>query len=339
MNQKSLKKLLSGLCTIPGTSGNEYQIAEFACKKLKKYCPDAHIQNGNVIGSMGNSAPDAVHVMLDAHLDQIGLIVTEITDDGFVGVGNIGGLDRRWFPAQKVILHGKQEIPGIISTLPPHLNNGEEKVQKMTQVRIDTGYPAEELRKILSLGDSVTFTGITDELAGTRFASPCLDDRSGIASILYALDELKKEEIPCKVSVLFSNREEVNGCGAKTGCFVINPDIALAVDVSFAGDGTKGTGKPGEGAMIGFSPSLSRNVSETLVSIAEDAKIPYQYEVMGGRTGTNADDFSICREGVRACTVSIPLFYMHTPVEVIDLNDIKYTGKLIAEYLRRCKSC
>ncbi|MBR1528055.1 MAG: M42 family peptidase [Oscillospiraceae bacterium] len=339
MNKKSLKKLLSDLCTASGISGDESEIAQVACEKLKKYCPDAHIQNGNVIGSMGSSEPDAVHIMLDAHLDQIGLIVTEITDDGFVGVGNVGGLDRRWFPAQKVILHGKKKIPGIISTLPPHLNQGEEKVQKIEQVRIDTGYPAEELRNILSLGDSVTFTGITEELAGDRFASPCLDDRAGIASVLYALDELKKEEIPCKVSVLFSNREEVNGAGAKTGCYAINPDIALAVDVSFAGDGTQGTGKAGEGVMIGFSPSLSKKISRDLVCLAAEKNISCQIEVMHGRTGTNADDFSVCREGVKACTLSIPLFYMHTPVEVIDLNDIKYTGKLIAEYLRRGAEC
>lgn len=339
MRTSALIKMLSYLCEAKGISGDEASVMEASAYYLKKYCTSVEIKNGNVIGVLECADENAPHVMLDAHLDQIGLIVTEITDDGFVCVGNVGGLDRRWFPAQKVTLHGKKDIPGIISTLPPHLHNGEEKVQKMTQVRIDTGYPAEELRKILSLGDSVTFTGITGTLAGNRFTSPSLDDRAGIASILYALSLVYKEKLPCKVSVLFSNREEVNGCGAKTGCFAINPDIALAVDVSFAGDGTKGTGKAGKGAMIGFSPSLSRNVSETLVSIAEDADIPYQYEVMSGRTGTNADDFSVCREGVRACTVSIPLFYMHTPVEVIDLNDIRYTGKLIAEYLRRCKSC
>jgi endoglucanase len=160
-----------------------------------------------------------------------------------------------------------------------------------------------------------------------------------MASVLYALSLIYKEELPCKVSVLFSCCEEIHGVGAKTGCYAINPDIALAVDTSFAGDGTQGTGKMGEGAMIGFSPSLSRKLSHDLAYIASEKNIPYQYEVMKGRTGTNADDFSVCREGVKTCTVSIPLYYMHTPVEVIDLNDIKYTGKLIAEYLRRCTEC
>lgn len=336
MTNASLKKMLSSLCQENSISGDESAVAELSAGYLKKYCSEVTIQNGNVIGVLGCTDQNAPHVMLDAHLDQIGLIVTGITNDGFVTVGNVGGIDRRWFPAQKVLLHGKQTIPGIISTLPPHLTDGKEIVQKIDQVRIDTGYPADQLRKILSPGDSVTFTGITVELADDRFTSPSLDDRAGIAAIIYALSLIHKKKLPCKVSILFSNREEVNGCGAKTGCFAINPDIAIAVDVSFAGDGTKNTGKPGEGGMIGFSPALSKALSQKLVNIAVDAEIPYQYEVMSGRTGTNADDFTVCREGAKACTVSIPLFHMHTPVEMIDLKDIRHTGKLLAEFLRRC---
>jgi len=339
MNRTELKSLLTALCTAPGVSGDESGIAELACERLKQYCPDAHLKNGCVIGTLGSSLPDAPHIMLDAHLDQVGLIVTGITDDGFVTVGNIGGLDRRWFPAQKVILHGKKAIPGIISTLPPHLTNGEENVMKIDQVRIDTGYPADELREILSLGDSVTFTGVTAELPGGRFTSPSLDDRAGIAVILSALDEIYQKELNCKVIVLFSTQEETGEAGAKISCFAVNPDIALAVDVSFAGDGTQGTGIPGNGAMIGISPSLSREISNALIHTAEDEKLPYQLEVMSGRTGTNADQFSVCREGVKACTVSFPLFYMHTPVEVVSLDDILNTGKLISAYLRGVESC
>lgn len=337
MNKKALKKLITKLCKMNGISGDESEIAEFACEKLKKYCPDARIENGNVIGTLGNQNPNAWHVLLDAHLDQIGLIVTSITEDGFITVGNIGGLDRRWFPAQRVIIHGKKNISGIICTLPPHLTNGEEKVQKIEQVRIDTGYSAQELKEIISIGDSVTFCGITQELAGGRFTSPALDDRAGIASVLYALDEIWQEDIGCKVTVLFSAKEEVNGYGAKVGCFAINPDIALAIDVSFAGDGKLSkTGISGNGVMIGFSPALSKDLSHELANDAIDAKIPYQYEVMNGRTGTNADDFSICRDGVETGVLSIPIDYMHTPVEVVDLSDIKHTGKLLAEFLRRC---
>ena len=181
------------------------------------------------------------------------------------------------------------------------------------------------------------FDLFAEKLPGGYFAASALDDRCGIAAILYALDLLKNEQIPCRVTVQFSTEEEVGERGACIGCFAADPDIALAVDVSFAGDGKRSeTGVMGKGAMIGVSPSLSYDISLALQSAADHEQIPWQYEVMNGTTGTNADRFSVCREGVKACTVSIPLRYMHTPAEVIDLNDVENTGKLIAAYLRRC---
>ncbi len=329
--------MMLSLCIRPGLSGDESAAAEAALFALKEYCPDAHISHGNVIGTFGSTDENAPHVLLDAHLDQVGLIVTSVTDDGFVTVGNVGGLDRRLFPVQRVFIHGKKRIPGIICALPPHLTNGDEKVQKMEEVRIDTGYPADELRELVHPGDSVYFDGTAQELPGGCVTAPALDDRCGIAAILCALDLLQNEEIPCRVTVQFSTEEEVGERGACIGCFAANPDIAIAVDVSFAGDGKRSeTGVMGKGAMIGVSPSLSHEVSLKLQSAAESEQIPWQYEVMNGTTGTNADRFSICREGVKACTVSIPLRYMHTPQEVIDPADVELTGKLLAAYLRRC---
>lgn len=334
---KYLTSLLAMLCTRPGISGDESVAAERALYALKDYCPDAHISHGNVIGTFGSKSASAPHVLLDAHIDQVGLIVTSVTDDGFVTVGNVGGLDRRLFPVQRVHIHGKKLVCGIICALPPHLTNGDEKVQKIEEVRIDTGYPADELRQIVRPGDSVTFDGAAETLPGGYFTALALDDRCGVAAILCALDALKNEEIPCRVTVQFSTEEEVGERGACIGCFAANPDIALAVDVSFAGDGKRSeTGKLGGGAMIGFSPSLSHEISLALQSAAESEEIPWQYEVMNGTTGTNADRFSVCREGVKACTVSIPLRYMHTPQEVIDLADVELTGRLLAAYLRRC---
>lgn len=332
-----LESLLAGLCTRPGLSGDESPAAEVAMYALKPYCPDAHISHGNVVGTFGSTDENAPHVLLDAHIDQVGLIVTSVTDDGFVTVGNVGGLDRRLFPVQRVRIHGKKLVYGIICALPPHLTSGDEKVQKIEEVRIDTGYPADELRELVHPGDSVYFDGTVKKLPGGYFTAPALDDRCGVAAILYALDLLRNEEIPCRVTVQFSTEEEVGERGAAIGCFAANPDIALAVDVSFAGDGKLSeTGVMGGGAMIGVSPSLSYEVSLKLQSAAESEQIPWQYEVMNGTTGTNADRFSVCREGVKACTVSIPLRYMHTPAEVIDLADVEYTGKLLAAYLRRC---
>lgn len=340
MKQQILSEMLTSLCRVTGISGDESHAALTAAEFLKLYCPDTHISHGNVIGTCGSTDSDAPHVLLDAHIDQIGMIVTSITEDGFVTVGNVGGIDRRLLPAQRVHLHGTKTIDGVVCAMPPHLTNGDEKVLKFEEVRIDTGYSAEELRQILSPGDSVTFAGHIARMLGDRFTAPALDDRCGVAAILYALHRVKDETLPCRVTVMFSTQEEVGERGAKIGCFAAQPDIALAVDVSFArnlGDSETKTGKMGDGPMIGYSPSLSKSVSRTLSEIADAEKIPWQYEVMAGTTGTNADQFSVSRTGVKACTVSIPLRYMHTPAEIISLEDVRMTGDLLAAYLRRCR--
>ncbi len=342
METKILTELLTSLCSAPGISGDESDAARRAAEALKQYCPDVHCSHGNIIGTCGSTDPAAPHVLLDAHIDQIGMIVTGITEDGFVTVGNIGGIDRRLLPAQRVHLHGKELLNGVVCAMPPHLTSGEEKVLKFEEIRIDTGYDAAALRSLLAPGDSVTFAGVCTPLLGERFSSPALDDRCGAAAILYALDKLREEPLPCRVTVLFSTQEEVGERGARIGCYAVNPDIALAVDVSFArnlGDSEAKTGKMDAGPMIGFSPSLSKSVTRGLCEAADAEGIPWQYEVMAGTTGTNADQFSVCREGVKACTVSIPLRYMHTPAEIISLNDVRLTGDLLAAYLRRCGTC
>ena len=146
----------------------------------------------------------------------------------------------------------------------------------------------------------------------------------------------------CSCSVLFSTQEETGERGATIGAFTIEPDIALAVDVTFAlghGDDPVKCGKMGGGPMIGISPTLSRDVTNALIAAADAEQIPWQPEVMSGMTGTNADRFSVTKGGVRTGTVSIPLRYMHTPAEVIQISDVKQTGELLAAYLRRCSVC
>lgn len=335
MNLTEILKQLSGA---EGVSGCEDACAEAARDLLKKYCADAHIdRNGSVIGTLDGTEENTPHILLDAHLDQVGFIVTSVTEEGFVRVGNVGGIDMRLTPAQNVLLHGKKMIPGVIASVPPHLSGGGEKVQSVTELLIDTGYGKTELEEIISLGDRISFDMPFQLLQGDCIAARSMDDRCGIAAILSALELLKGEKLPCKVSVLFSSQEEVGECGAETAAYSIAPDIAVAVDVSFAqghGDDPVKCGKLGEGPMIGISPTLSRNISSGLISAAKNSDIPWQPEVMNGTTGTNADRFSVSRGGVRSCTVSIPLRYMHTPSEVISLTDVQNTGRLLAAWIK-----
>ena len=333
-----LKEALFSLAEAYGASGSESPAAELACGLLREYCPDARIVSGNVIGTFGEKREGLPSLVLDAHIDQIGFVVTSITDEGFVKLDQLGGIDRRLIAAQPVIIHGKRDISGVICSVPPHL--GGSDVPKYDDTAIDTGMTHDELAEVVSEGDSVTFDVKCRSLLGERVTGGALDDRAGVAAILYALGLMQGRELAYNVTVIFSCQEEVGERGAKIGAYQLDPDIAIAVDVSFAhamGENERKCGRLGEGAMIGVSPSLSREVTDGLISAAKRAEIPYQIEVMNSGTGTNADRYSVNRAGCRACTVSIPLRNMHTPVEVIDLADVRSTAELIAAYITEGK--
>ncbi|MBQ8298249.1 MAG: M20/M25/M40 family metallo-hydrolase [Ruminococcus sp.] len=334
-----IKERIIRLSEACGASGSEDYACQTALEMLREYVPDARIDNGNVVGRFGEFREGLPSLLLDAHIDQVGFIVTYITDEGFVKFGNLGGIDRRLLPAQQVVIHGKNSVKGVICSVPPHLG-GSDGVPQIDEFSIDTGMTAEELKKIVSPGDSVTFDIKCRELLGNRLTGCAMDDRSGIAAILYALELLRDSRLSYNVTVLFSAQEELGERGAKIGAYKINPDVAIAVDVSFGyavGETEHKCGYMGKGPMIGISPSLSREISDGLIKTAGNKGIPYQLEVMNGLTSTNADRFAVNREGAKACTVSIPLRYMHTPVEVIDVEDVKLTGELLAEFIKEAE--
>ena len=171
-----IERLTLALCAPHGTPGCEEEAFK-AAEAALSFCDEVTSDPlGGVTGILGKR--DAKRrILLDAHIDQIGMVVTSITEDGFVTVGNVGGIDRRLLPAQRVHLHGRECIDGVVCAMPPHLTSGDEKVLQFEDVRIDTGYSAQELREILSPGDSVTFAGHIARMLGDRFTSPALDDR------------------------------------------------------------------------------------------------------------------------------------------------------------------
>lgn len=325
--------LIKDLVSIPAVSGCEEKMIEYLKNALSPYGEVQVDAMNNVTCTFG----DGYHILLDAHLDEIGMVVTSITDDGFLKVGAVGGIDKRMLLGYEVTVWGRQEIMGVISTLPPHLQSAddEHKVPDMKEISIDIGLSREETEKLVALGDRVTFKRQFTPLLNNQISSNCLDDRTGIASILLVLDELKK--LPVKVTVLFSTQEEVGTRGAKTGAFTVNADECIAVDVSFGYSpncSKEECGIVSNGAMIGYSPTLDRNISNTLKNVAEKNDIPYQCEIMNGKTGTNADVISLTENGIKCGLISIPLKYMHSPVEVVDINDVESVSKLIAAYVK-----
>lgn len=326
-------ELLKELTQTVGVSGCEENIAALLKKKLSLYGDVTVDSMNNVFCTFG----EGYHFLLDAHLDEIGLIVTDITDDGFIKFSNCGGIDARPLPAMEVSVWGREEVKGVISTLPPHLQSAsdEKKIPKLSELAIDTGLTKDKLEKLVSLGDRITFKRNFTPLLNGLVSASCLDDRSGVAAILMSLDELKN--MGCKVTVMFSSQEEVGTRGAKVGPYAKSVDEAISVDVSFAltpGCDKSECGELSKGAMIGFSPILDKEISRKLVDAAEKNSIPYQCEIMSGRTGTNADVISISERGIKTALISIPEKYMHQRVEVVDTADVESVSRLICAYIK-----
>ena len=329
-----IKDLLDELTGVPAVSGCENNIAILLLKKLSEYGKVEIDSVNNVICTFG----EGKHFLLDAHIDQIGMIVKAISNDGFIKLDKCGGIDNRMLTASEVSIWGKKEVRGVISSLPPHLQSkdDEKKVPSLGDVAVDVGMTKEEAEAVISLGDRVTFRRVFMPLLGSRICSSALDDRAGVASILLALEKLKN--VKAKITVLFSSQEEVGLRGAKVGSFIDDIDEAICVDVSFGYTPAckkSDCGEIGKGVMIGFSPILDNKMSRDMVSVAEQSGISFQQEIMGGgHTGTNADVITVSKSGIKTSLLSVPQKYMHSPVEVVDTSDIEATASLIAEYIK-----
>lgn len=313
--------------------GNISCAADTAAEYLSDYCDVKRLDCQTVVGTVKGDSDYTI--MLDAHIDEVGMIVTNVAEDGFLTVAKCGGIDLRHLPSKSVIIHGKKDITGVFCSTPPHLSKGEEEFSDIAKIKIDTGLGS-AVRDIVSVGDFVTYNAKAQSLMGDRVCGKSFDDRSGVVCLLELARRLKGKKLPCNVVFLLSNAEELGLRGAKTAAFTVEPNESVAIDVSF-GDGPDVPadlcGKLGVGAMIGMSPVLYKNISKKLIDLAEKNNIPYQTEVMGETTSTNADVISVSKNGVKCGLVSIPLRNMHTDVEVLDICDIKSVCDLLEQYI------
>lgn len=331
----NIKELCFSLSAKNGTSGDEFNAASYAKELLSEYMNTEIDTLGNVVGTMGEGR---LHILLDAHIDEIGLVVRHIDDKGFLLVDKVGGPDLRVLTGAEVTVHGKKDLFGVISSVPPHLQKGDNKSDKvdLKTMAVDIGYGKEKAQELVEIGDRITLRVQQFELLGDKIVSPAFDDRCCMAVILRALELTKGKLNNIKVSVLFSSQEETGGSGAKTGSFALMPDYAIALDVGFGDDpytDKTQTITLGKGPSIGISPTLDREFTIELKELCNQNDIPYQHDVMGGRTGTNADSINNTGRGVKTALISVPLRYMHTGCEVISIEDLENAAKLLAEYL------
>lgn len=335
---KNLLEMAKRLTAAPGVAGREGGAAAVAMEYLAPLGTVTTTPLGSLCCTVTAGEPGMPHLMLEAHLDQIGLIVSRVEDDGFLRVGNVGGFDRRLLPAAPVLIYAADgPHHGVVASVPPHLADRDEKPLKIEEFAIDTGYSGEEAKKIFAAGDILVPESRFAELAGGRVAGGALDDRIGCVAVIAAAQEIKKSGCRLRVTVMLSPQEEVGGAGARTGAFFVKPDQAIAVDVSFAegfGAPAHKCGKLGGGTMIGIAPILESGLTKSLTALAKAQNISWQTEVMGGSTGTDADGIAVAGAGVRTALLSIPLRNMHTTVETVQLSDVMATAQLMAAYAK-----
>jgi endoglucanase len=331
---RELFALLEALCAAPGVSGTEDGAAALAAEELARFCRVRCDALGSVIGTReGRGA----HLLLDAHLDQIGMVVTGVEDGGFLRVAKCGCMDLRVLAGQEVLVHGSETLFGVIPAQAPHLSEKDEEAPDWDALCVDIGCTRERAQRLIPLGSRVRLRPAVRRLGKTRLTSPALDNRAGVAAVLRCLELLQGEET-CPLTVLFSVQEETGGVGARAGGFAVAPEEALVVDVSFAqGVGVssgEAQGLLGGGTMIGVAPGLDLEISDRLFGLAKEHGIAHQTEIMGGRSGTNADFLQGAGRGIPCGLLSIPLRNMHTGAELAALTDIEATAQLLAAYAR-----
>ncbi len=330
-----MKEIIEKLSNMRGISGSEYLITDSISLMFEPYCDRVYTDAlGSVIAEKKCGRENAPKIMIEAHCDEIGLMVTSITSKGFLTFANIGGVDNRILPSLEVIVHGKEDVPGVIGIKPPWLREPGKTV-KIQDMAIDTGLTAEKVKELVSVGDSVTISQSVGKLGKKQWSGKSLDDRASVAALLRVMQMLYGTELNADVYAVCAVQEEVGGRGAKTAAYSINPDMAIAVDVTHAitPDNSENAFKAGCGAVIASGPNLHPKLVQRLHEVADRHGIKTETEVEGGDTGTDAWVIQTAANGIPTALISIPLKYMHTSVETLAISDVKAAAELMAAFI------
>ena len=331
---------LKSLLSAPGLSGYEAPVAGLIEAEWRPLVDEI---SRSRIGSLqalkkGNGEGKRPAIMLTAHMDAIGLIVTQIVD-GLLRITEMGGIDVRVLPGTPVNVHSADEVLfGVIvqpsaRALPASL--GDNPVG-LDYLFVDIGLSHERAIQKVKIGDLVSFATEPVELAGDTISGHSLDNRASVVALTIALRELQGTSHAWDVWAVATAQEEENLSGAATSAFGLHPDLAIAVDVTFAkGPGANDwqTFSLGKGPTLGFGPNIHPFLYKKLKELAERLEIPHAAEALPRHSGTDAYALQIAAEGIPTAVIGIPLRYMHTPVEVVAYKDIQRTGRLIAGFI------
>lgn len=337
-----MKNLLKKITDVPKVSGNEDEIRKVIIDEIKEYVDKIEIDKfGNIIAiKMGDKKP---RVMLAAHMDEIGLMVKFIDEKGFIRFIPIGGVNDQMLLNQRVTIKtSKKLIPGVIGSKPPHLRDekGKKKLITYDKMYIDVGAKSYDdvLKLGIQKGNPIFFTRIFTELSNDHISAMSLDNSVGCTLLISLVKNLKK--LPCELYIVFTTQEEVGLKGATVSSYSVNPDVALAVDIEIAGDypeikKEEADNELGKGPSFVMSDALGRGliihpqVKKWLFDSAEKMNIPYQLYVGGPGGTTDASAIRLAREGIPTGVISVPIRYAHTPIEVVNLKDMKMAMNLL----------
>ena len=291
---------------------------------------------GNLIAFHACGRTNAKRVVLDAHLDEVGLVITG-EEEGFLTFRSVGGVDPRMLPDREVTLLTDPPSFGLVAVLPPHIQKpgDADKSIPIEKLCIDAGLTQAEAERLV--GTFAVPRGEVRMLQNGRLSGKAMDDRAGFVTLLRTAELLKDDALDVDLFIMGSSREETNGGGALVGAFSLKPHCFIAVDVTHARtpDSPKeGTFPAGCGAVIGIGPNIARWMSDRFIAKAKENEIPWLPEVMAGNTGTNAWRVQTAREGIATAVLSLPLKYMHSPVETLDLQDLESCAALLAAFVR-----
>lgn len=328
---------IEALSHVFGISGCEENTAAYFYEKLSPLCDETKIDRmGNVLALIRANKENAKTILIDAHSDEIGFLVSEHLGNGFIRLARVGGMDPGILGASELLLYGKETVRAVVSAKPPHLLTEEDrkKKQKLEDLVVDTLLDDETARRLCPLGTPAGFSDGATRLACDKIASRTLDDRVACLTLVALAESLDREKLCANVLLCLSVQEEVGSMGAMTAAFSSSPDTCLSVDVSFSsfpGQNSRML-ELGKGAGISFSDTLSRRMSRDLIRVATEQNIPFQLLGEAGETGTNAHEIQVAARGIPSVIVSLPLSYMHSPSEVIDVRDLENAVELMRAY-------
>jgi endoglucanase len=337
---------LKSILSVAGVSAYETPVARLVEEKWRPLVDELTVSR---IGSLhalkrGSGSPTASRpsLMIATHMDAIGMMVTQIVQ-GFLHITQVGGIDARVLPGTPVMVaaSGGGEIEALYGVIAqPHqralpASAGDNPVA-LGELLVDVGLTAKEASSRIRIGDLVSFATLPNDLAGDVISGHTLDNRASVAALTVALEELQGKTHAWDIWAVATVQEENTLGGASTSAFDLHPDLAVAIDVTFA----KGPGASdwrtfplGKGPTLGFGPNIHTHLFKKFKELADQLEIPYALEMVPRHSGTDTYAIQVAAQGIPTMVVGIPLRYMHTPVEMVSLKDIQRTGRMLAGFI------